>query len=526
MFLKQSTTVTIQMGPALDASDGVTEETALSPTVEISKANGAFAARNSATAISHDANGWYRVELNATDTNTLGRLVAKFDDSATHIPVWHEFTVLAANVYDSLIAATDNLEVDTTLIEGADATDQINAAADTALTDYDAVVPADLPTNFADLAITVTTGQVTVGTNNDKTGYSISGTKTTLDALNDVSTADVNAQADQALTDYDAPTYDELLAFVQLLARSDAAITTDRATELSAINANEGSGVGDYAATADSQEALRDRGDSAWATAVGFSTHTAADVRTEMDSNSTQLAAIVADTNELQTDDVPGLIAALNDPTAATIADAVWDEAKAGHVGVGSFGEEVQAHALSSEISALNDPTAAAIRAEIDSNSTQLAAIVADTNELQTDWANGGRLDLILDARAAQTTADAIETDTQDIQSRLPAALVGGRMDSDVSAISTSTDAADKLEASAETIETGAAQTGTLSTTQMTTNLTEATDDHYIGRVIIWTSGVLLRQATDITDYDGASKMLTYTAVTEAPSNGDTFIIV
>jgi hypothetical protein len=43
-------------------------------------------------------------------------------------------------------------------------------------------------------------------------------------------------------------------------------------------------------------------------------------------------------------------------------------------------------------------PTAAAIRAEVDSNSTQLAAIVADTNELQADLANGGRLDLILDS--------------------------------------------------------------------------------------------------------------------------------
>lgn len=47
------------------------------------------------------------------------------------------------------------------------------------------------PTNFADLAITATTGRVTVGTNNDKTGYSISGTKTTLDALNDIAATDV-----------------------------------------------------------------------------------------------------------------------------------------------------------------------------------------------------------------------------------------------------------------------------------------------------------------------------------------------
>lgn len=35
--------------------------------------------------------------------------------------------------------------------------------------------------------------------------------------------------------------------------------------------------------------------------------------------------------------------------------------------------------------------------------------IVADTNELQTDWANGGRLDNILDARASQTSVDTID---------------------------------------------------------------------------------------------------------------------
>jgi hypothetical protein len=58
-------------------------------------------------------------------------------------------------------------------------------------------------------------------------------------------------------------------------------------------------------------------------------------------------------------------------------------------------------------------PTAAQIRAEIDANSTQLAAIVADTNELQTDWVNGGRLDLILDARASQTSVDDLPTNAE-----------------------------------------------------------------------------------------------------------------
>jgi hypothetical protein len=40
---------------------------------------------------------------------------------------------------------------------------------------------------------------------------------------------------------------------------------------------------------------------------------------------------------------------------------------------------------------------------------TEIAAILADTNELQTDWANGGRLDNILDARASQASVDTID---------------------------------------------------------------------------------------------------------------------
>ena len=40
----------------------------------------------------------------------------------------------------------------------------------------------------------------------------------------------------------------------------------------------------------------------------------------------TEIAAILADTNELQTDDIPGLIAALNDLSAANVGDAVHDE--------------------------------------------------------------------------------------------------------------------------------------------------------------------------------------------------------
>jgi len=42
-------------------------------------------------------------------------------------------------------------------------------------------------------------------------------------------------------------------------------------------------------------------------------------------------------------------------------------------------------------------------------DNANIALIVADTNELQIDWANGGRLDLILDARASQASLDVVD---------------------------------------------------------------------------------------------------------------------
>jgi hypothetical protein len=95
----------------------------------------------------------------------------------------------------------------------------------------------------------------------------------------------------------------------------------------------------------------------------------------------------------------------------------------------------------------------------------------------------------------------------------------------DVKRIDGELDAADLLELSASIIVSGQASAGTLSTTQMTTNLTESTDDHYIGRIICWETGVLAGQCTDITDYTGATKLFTYTAVTEPPAAGNKFTI-
>jgi hypothetical protein len=154
MLLKQSTTATIQLGPFLDEDDGKTAETGLtisSTDVYLSKNGAAFANPNDTNAASHDSGGWYRKQLDGTDTGTLGRLLVRVHESGA-LPVWREFLVVSANVYDSLVAGSDYLQTDATQVEGSDATNQINAACDTALSDYDAPTKAEMDTAHALLA--------------------------------------------------------------------------------------------------------------------------------------------------------------------------------------------------------------------------------------------------------------------------------------------------------------------------------------------------------------------------------------
>ncbi len=115
-FLKQSTAHTFRIGPFVDQADGFTVESGLTLSqadYRLSKAGGAFAQKNETTAGAHDENGWYTCILDTTDTNTLGPLVIAVNESGA-LPVWHEFTVLAANVFDSLIGGGDTLDVQVT----------------------------------------------------------------------------------------------------------------------------------------------------------------------------------------------------------------------------------------------------------------------------------------------------------------------------------------------------------------------------------------------------------------------------
>ncbi len=56
----------------------------------------------------------------------------------------------------------------------------------------------------------------------------------------------------------------------------------------------------------------------------------------------------------------------------------------------------------------------------------------------------------------------------------------------------------------------------------------ETTADHYNGRNILFTTGNLLGQMTDITDYalQNSREFYTVTALTEAPADGDRFVVL
>jgi hypothetical protein len=165
MFLKQSTARTVPFGPFLDDTDGKTAETALTLSqadIRLSKNGGAFAQTNNSAGATHLENGHYGVPLDTTDTNTAGWLRVAVHETGA-LPVWQDFLVLPAAVYDALITNAGGLLV--TLLDGSltaakIATDAITAAKiqDGALTAGklagDAItaakVAADVGTELAD----------------------------------------------------------------------------------------------------------------------------------------------------------------------------------------------------------------------------------------------------------------------------------------------------------------------------------------------------------------------------------------
>lgn len=170
----------------------------------------------------------------------------------------------------------------------------------------------------------------------------------------------------------------------------------------------------------------------------------------------------------------------------------------------------------------LGAPAGASVSADVAAVKSDSAAILLDTGTDGVVVAAASKTGYSL------TATTGLGNQTANITGNLSGSVgsVTGAVSADVTKISGSATAADNLEASALGIISGTAATGTLSTTVMTSDLSGYADDELIGRVVVWTGGTAAGQASAITDYASTSGTVTYDAITTAPDNGDTFVIV
>lgn len=193
--------------------------------------------------------------------------------------------------------------------------------------------------------------------------------------------------------------------------------------------------------------------------------------------------------------------AALAADAGTEIAAAVWDRDATLSQTQGTFGQ------------AVGDP-------------------VADTNTIYKA--------VVTDATGATVGVDvvAVQADTDNIQTRLPAALVAGRMDADVgamqagvvtaAAIATGAIDADALAADASTeirsVASGTSDSGT-TTTMVDAARTEADTDYWVGSIIVFTSGTIAGQARYITAFTPATDTITFAPATTQAVSTQTYEI-
>jgi len=165
-----------------------------------------------------------------------------------------------------------------------------------------------------------------------------------------------------------------------------------------------------------------------------------------------------------------------------------------------------------------------ALEASLATHDTDIKALLAT---VQADLDNPDQYKADVAALALEATLDTHDTDIKALLATIEAyvdclpADFSAQVQSDVDAKLI----AHNLDHFIQTTSTVNGATGTVNF--FDTNLAEATDDHYNGLIILFTSGVLAAQASIIVDYDGTTKEITVDpAFTEAPSDTDTFVIL
>ncbi len=241
---------------------------------------------------------------------------------------------------------------------------------------------------------------------------------------------------------------------------------------------------------------------------------------------------IMADTNDIQTRLPAALVSGRMDSsvgavatgaiTAAAIADAAIDAATfaagaidAAAIATDAIGSaEMAASAVDEIVNAVWDELTAEART------------AGSYGQLVKDDINA-----TIGSRATQTSVDNVQADTDNMQTRLPAALVSGRMDSSVGAMANDviTAAALAQDASEEIIKavSGTADAGSSTTTIVDAERTEADTDYWAGSLVLMTGGPNVGQARRISAFNATTDTITVAnAFTQAVAAGNTYIIL
>lgn len=398
-YLRQSTaSQSVLIGPFVDDTDGTTAETGLTianTDIRLSANGGNIVAKNSGGG-THDELGYYTITLDATDTATVGRLqlVCKMSGA---LVVEHSFQVVEEEVYDMLFASS--------------------AAG---IPDYGTYVPTGPAPMF---------GVVEGGTAQSATATTLVGRAAATDdsvqagmtlmvfgstqgywqsvVIDSVSGDTFTVAAWPSATPSGTITYiiigtpvvsSNLLPSVNVV-QIEGSDATDQ------INAACDTALADYDAPTNAE----------LTTAVGSVSVSEIQASALADlfntnSGTTYASAVAGSVVSEIADNAGG-----SSLTVGDIADAVWDEAVTGHTTAGTFGEALD-----------------------NAGSGASAASIADAvwDEAQSGHTTAGTFgEIATEIAALQTTADAIETDTQNIQSRLPTSLSNGSIDANITRI-------------------------------------------------------------------------------------------
>lgn len=359
-YLKADTETTVTIGPAVAVGDGFTPVTDLSlaaaDEAEIIKHNG-----NSVTDISGgamaaivNADGYYALTMASGYLDTEGRITVLINDDDKCLPIRADFMVVNANVFDSLYAAatTDYLQIDTVQIGGV--TQSATDLKDLADTGYDPAthkIQSDL-IYIHGTALTETDGQLATAF---KTLFDVAAPVLTCESVNqsadnntilahaDYGNAKLVRSTTPANTLDVSATGEAGLDFDNIKDATGAHTLTNITIPTCTTNSDM-RGTDNAALAAVCSEARLSELDAG---TVGKMANQVDIIQTDTTTDIPgTLATILTDTNELQTDWHDGgrldlILDAASAPSAAAVADAVWDEAIADHLGAGTTGAKL-----------------------------------------------------------------------------------------------------------------------------------------------------------------------------------------